>query len=100
MRLPLGQAPCDLPDGLDWLAKMAAEGWYTDYLVEDDEAGVTVWVKAWEYGEPEPDWDGVKGTPPRPAPVDEWESDRAYRQAKTDARRAVMDATTPTPDGE
>ncbi len=45
-----------------WLQVHVYEGFYVDFLVEDD----TVWVKEWEFGDVEPDWDTVKATPVQP----------------------------------
>lgn len=93
VRLP-GQPPCDLADGLDWLAAMAAEGWYTDYSVERDGSSAVVWVKSWEYGDPEPEWASVRSTPVQPSPdAEAWASDAAYQRSREEARSSIMRAT-------
>ena len=96
VRLP-GQQPCDLPDGLVWLVEMAAEGWYLAYEVEATNSTATVWVKQWEFGQPEPRWDTVRQRPAAaPSPdVGDWQQDTTYQRARDEARRTVMAATAP-----
>lgn len=52
--------PVDLREGLRWIRDMVLEGWYVDYLVETDQTPPVLWLKLWEYGEPEPSWEAIR----------------------------------------
>jgi hypothetical protein len=71
--------PANLDNGLFWLRENVHEGFEVDFLVErDDRGGAVLWLKSWEYRDPEnpseseePSWDRVKAMPvSSPSPRD------------------------------
>ncbi|MGE0742110.1 MAG: hypothetical protein AB7O98_12270 [Hyphomonadaceae bacterium] len=56
VRIPDWQ-PVGLDEGLHWMRETLSEGFYVASRVTWKEREATVWMKLWEYGEPEPNWE-------------------------------------------
>ena len=56
VRIP-GWEPVALGQGLHWMRASLAEGFYVASRVEWNDRKATVWMKIWEYGELEPEWE-------------------------------------------
>lgn len=48
--------PVDLQTGLRWLQASIYEGFSVAYRLERSNEGVSIWLKNWEFEEPEPEW--------------------------------------------
>lgn len=77
VRIP-GWEPTDLTTGLEWLRGNVFQGFEVDYLVDRTGDSTRLWLKSWEYWDPEdpsdsevPTWDQVKAIPIA-APDDRW----------------------------
>jgi hypothetical protein len=74
VRIP-GWEPTDLSTGFFWLRSNVYEGFNVDFLLDEDETGHEVlWLKSWEYWDPdaptdqeEPTWETIKATPISPS---------------------------------
>jgi hypothetical protein len=52
-----------LEEGLDWVLHLTKEGYYVDFQVdEQDPTSCVLWLKFWEYGDPEPGWAEVRAS--------------------------------------
>jgi hypothetical protein len=63
VRIP-DEEPCPLEFGLHWAREMVLEGWYVAHLFEAEASPPVIWLKQWEYGEPEPTWERVRSAAP------------------------------------
>ncbi|RYD84464.1 MAG: hypothetical protein EOP84_05405 [Verrucomicrobiaceae bacterium] len=57
-RIP-GWPPSSIEQALRWVQASVYEGFYVAFRVERSAASVTVWLKKWESGEDEPEWQQI-----------------------------------------
>lgn len=55
VRIP-DREPVSLDEGAKWFGSRIENGWYVGYRVAAAQTTVTIWMKYWEFGEPEPDF--------------------------------------------